>query len=144
MTTKTSLPPPMTEREFKRRFDITCLSILAGLAIVGTLAFKSVQITSRAVRKQVQKMAQQKAERVAKEQAYLQTPASLIDAQDNDLFLDTDGDKQTTEAVLRVEFKSTMPLKENYSKLAAIHDMTNGTTKTIADWKKFGCVHDVR
>jgi len=144
MTTQTSLPPPMTEREFKRRFDVTCLSILAGLAIVGTLFFKGVQVTSRVVRKQVQKAAQQKAERIAKEQAFLQTPASLIDTRGNRLFLDIDGNKQTTEAVLGIMFRGPMELPENYAKLATLHDMTNGTTKTIADWKKFGPVYDVR
>ena len=54
------------------------------------------------------------------------------------LFLDTDGDANTTEAMVAVGELS------NPKKLVLMRDLTNGTVKTVQEWKKVGWYYDVR
>lgn len=56
-----------------------------------------------------------------------------------DLYLDMDGNLKTTEAIVRANYLTERPAIN-----AAIRDMTNGTQKTLAEWKKFGYLHIVR
>ena len=78
----------------------------------------------------------------AKIEAKQMEPAMLIDKRWGEkigyLFLDDDKNSNTTEGIVTVKNLS------NPNQLALMRDLTNGTVKTVQEWKQIGFYYDVR
>ena len=78
----------------------------------------------------------------AKIEAKQMEPATLMDKHWSEkmgyLFLDEDKNPTTTEGVVAIGNLS------NPNKLALMRDLTNGTVKTVGEWKKVGVYYNVR